>query len=194
MGFGHDMRAFPTETSDTPRDIPKRTFVMGYFWPFFSFSINGLWPFTVTTSPFGFFGFVAFCTCIFFVYDFLMRHEAQQNHNILEMKRRFVRFISHEIRTPLNTVCMGLELLESELKMAPPNKDNDRGEGVEKEGLDFWSNVTNDIKENTHTAVEILNDMLNYDNLESGGLNLELTQVRISDIVERTVHQSQVEH
>jgi hypothetical protein len=46
---------------------------------------------------------IAAVTCLFFLYDFLMRHEASERAKILEMKRRFVRFISHEIRTPLNT-------------------------------------------------------------------------------------------
>ena len=38
------------------------------------------------------FGVVAFCTIMFFLYDYLMRHEAQQRRAILDMKRRFVRF------------------------------------------------------------------------------------------------------
>lgn len=108
----------------------------------------------------GFFFVVAFCALIFVLYDYLMRYEATQRQNILEMKRRFVRFISHEIRTPLNTVCMGLELLESELQGSTAKKDNGVGEKLEEEDVDFWYSVTTDIKENAHTAVEILNDLV----------------------------------
>eukprot|EP00339_Tiarina_fusa_P000573 CAMPEP_0117003880 /NCGR_PEP_ID=MMETSP0472-20121206/5054_1 /TAXON_ID=693140 ORGANISM="Tiarina fusus, Strain LIS" /NCGR_SAMPLE_ID=MMETSP0472 /ASSEMBLY_ACC=CAM_ASM_000603 /LENGTH=969 /DNA_ID=CAMNT_0004704679 /DNA_START=62 /DNA_END=2971 /DNA_ORIENTATION=+ len=197
LGLGdlHD-----TEYTDFARTTPLNTFVTGAGssanYTLTVYPTDEMFDTFVTNSPIkvavGFFGVVAFCTCMFFLYDFLMRHEAQQRRNILEMKRRFVRFISHEIRTPLNTVCMGLELLESELKMAP-DKEDAMGEGVDKEDIDFWSNVTNDIKENAHTAVEILNDMLNYDKLESGGLNLELTQVRVSELVERTVRQFQIQ-
>lgn len=62
-----------------------------------------------TSSPravaLAFFGVIVICAAIFLLYDCLMRHEAHQRTLVLEMKRRFVRYISHEIRTPLNTVC-----------------------------------------------------------------------------------------
>jgi signal transduction histidine kinase len=80
-----------------------------------------------TNSPVGVsIGFVAvilICTCIFFVYDFFVKHEAHQRKMILEMKRRFVRFVSHEIRTPLNTVSMGLDLLQGELSVELDKKN-----------------------------------------------------------------------
>jgi len=68
----------------------------------------------------GFVGVILASTCIFFLYDHLMTRESSEAKLVLDMKRRFVRFISHEIRTPLNTVCMGLELLEDEMQSYLP--------------------------------------------------------------------------
>lgn len=45
-----------------------------------------------------FVGIIFLCSCVFLIYDCLMRHEAYHRKRILEIKRRFVRFISHEIR------------------------------------------------------------------------------------------------
>jgi signal transduction histidine kinase/DNA-binding response OmpR family regulator len=177
-----------------------------------------------TNSPLavalGFFGVIAVCTFIFFMYDFFMRHEAHQRKAILETKRRFVRFISHEIRTPLNTVCMGLELLESELHDAgdkaiqkeakeedgddadpqrsrAPCCDHDLDSSSSAsnscEDLNFWHQVTVDVKENALVAVSILNDLLNYDKLETGTLKLETDPVCIWQLVERTIHQFRIQ-
>mmetsp|Transcript_9526 Transcript_9526/g.23201 ORF Transcript_9526/g.23201 Transcript_9526/m.23201 type:complete len:1246 (-) Transcript_9526:140-3877(-) len=64
----------------------------------------------------GFVAVIVVCTGIFFVYDSFMKYESHQQQKILQVKRRFVRYISHEIRTPLNVVSMGLSLLQTELK------------------------------------------------------------------------------
>jgi len=64
----------------------------------------------------GFVTVIFVCTCIFFLYDYFMKYESHQQQKILQVKRRFVRFISHEIRTPLNVVSMGLSLLQTELR------------------------------------------------------------------------------
>ncbi|GAX27936.1 hypothetical protein FisN_21Hh286 [Fistulifera solaris] len=58
---------------------------------------------------------ICFSISMFFLYDYFMKYESHQRKTLLEMKRRFVRFVSHEIRTPLNTVGMGLALLQSEM-------------------------------------------------------------------------------
>ncbi len=153
-----------------------------------------------TNSPLGvalaFTGVIFLCMSIFFFYDFLMRHEAEQRRLILEMKRRFVRFISHEIRTPLNTVCIGLELLEKELRKDKSNgreNNNFVANTPAVEDVDFWHSVTMDVKENAAIAISILNDILNYDKLESKTLELEAEEVNIRGLVEDTVRQFHVQ-
>jgi signal transduction histidine kinase len=158
---------------------------------FDTFSTNS--PLAVALS---FMGVIFLCTLLFFLYDFLMRHEAEQRKVILDMKRRFVRFISHEIRTPLNTVCVGLELLEQELRKdtSKGNKKKDVGSFTPSvDDVDFWHNVTVDVRENAMVAVGILNDMLNYDKLETKSLELETEQVNIFNLIEQTVHQFQLQ-
>ena len=58
-------------------------------------------PFAVSV---GFVVVIIICTVIFLLYDYMMRREVHHRKMVLEMKRRFVRFVSHEIRTPLNVV------------------------------------------------------------------------------------------
>jgi signal transduction histidine kinase len=125
-----------------------------------------------------------------------MRHESQQRKVILEVKRRFVRFVSHEIRTPLNTVCLGLELLQSELDTKRTKRSNtgNEGDGDETdtllghdEKLEHWQHLTDDILENANNAVGILNDLLNYDKIEQGTFKLEIGTVHIWELVRATV-------
>lgn len=139
-----------------------------------------------------FLGVIFLCTLLFFMYDFLMRHEAHQRTLVLNMKRRFVRFISHEIRTPLNTVAVGLELLECELRKGMAGMKEDptkKTRGLSSDDIDFLHNVAVEVKENAGIAVSILNDLLNYDKLESGKLSLETRRVNMWELIERTVHQ-----
>lgn len=55
---------------------------------------------------------------LFYLYDFLVKKEFDAGRQIVEAKRRFVRFISHEVRTPLNCVHMGLKLLTEEIEVS----------------------------------------------------------------------------
>jgi signal transduction histidine kinase len=150
---------------------------------------------------FGFVMVIVICTFIFLGYDFLMRNQSRQNKVILEVKRRFVRFISHEIRTPLNTVCLGLELLQSELNgrigtSSSTGNGSSRNEAAER-AVEQWSSkatphsslwgLVDDILENANNAVGILNDLLNYDKMEQGTFKLELGTVSIWELVHRTV-------
>jgi signal transduction histidine kinase/CheY-like chemotaxis protein len=141
----------------------------------------------------GLLAFILVCTILFFIYDFLMRHEAHQRQQILDMKRRFVRFISHEIRTPLNTVCMGLELLESDLRVGDDMNTCSLGENGSTDDIAFWYDIIIDIKENANSAVTVLNDLLNYDKIESGTLKLELGTVDIWGMIKSTVRQFQIQ-
>ena len=77
----------------------------------------------------------------------------------LDIKRMFIRYISHEIRTPLNTVCLGLKFMF----------DDFNSHGESRSRLENLS----DIRESCDTAVNILNELLTLDKLESGILMLE---------------------
>lgn len=116
-------------------------------------------------------------TSLFFVvYDWLVRREFNARQQLLAAKREFMRFISHEVRTPLNSVCMGLTLLEEELK--------------EKEDISAESEellLVQSIQRNSQSAVDVLNDLLNYDKIEGGNLSLELELLDAWGLIRRTI-------
>ena len=80
--------------------------------------------------------------------------------SLLKMKREFVRFMSHEIRSPLNVAFAGLELLKEEMITA----------GLSNSLID----LLDEIYISSATAIEILNDMLQYEHIDSGTFKLEM--------------------
>ena len=92
----------------------------------------------------------------------------------LDIKKMFVRYISHEIRTPLNTVGMGLQVLKEELTVCGAHAD-------------VLRTVTN-IENCCEIAVDILNDLLVFDKLDSGILKLELERLNVFDFLTETIH------
>lgn len=71
-----------------------------------------------------------------------------------------MRYISHEIRTPLNSAFLGLSLLEDELKNCVTPEDDVRYEYL------------CDVQLSCTTALDTLNDLLTFEKLESGILEL----------------------
>jgi signal transduction histidine kinase len=87
---------------------------------------------------------------------------------MLESKKQFVRYISHEIRTPLNTVFMGIQLARKQLAQ---NNVEDAG------------SILHDVEESCVTAVDILNDILLYDKIEDGRMELDKTDISAQKLV-----------
>jgi signal transduction histidine kinase len=95
---------------------------------------------------------------------------------LLEMKRTFVRYISHEIRTPLNTCTVGLRLVHDiGLNMGIFESASPSDEELEKGINDFISilELIDEIKESCEVAVDILDDILLYEKMESGSMQVE---------------------
>ena len=75
------------------------------------------------------------------------------------MKRVFIRFVSHEMRSPLNTAFMTIDILRNELlRLCVPE------ECVRQ--LDV-------IKRSCHVSMEVLDELLDYDKLEAGVMQLD---------------------
>ena len=89
----------------------------------------------------------------------------QMSEAILQLKREFVRYVSHEIRSPLNVVHAGLELLRVDLATA----------GAPASCL----NLLQDIFFASSAAIDILNDMLQYEHIDSGTFKLDCAVVSI---------------
>ena len=85
----------------------------------------------------------------------------------LETKRLFVRNVGHEIRTPLHIVMSGLELLRSP------------GMALSPDALD----IITDMKGACSIAIDILNDLLTYEKLDSDLLVLEKSPCDIKGLI-----------
>jgi signal transduction histidine kinase len=86
-----------------------------------------------------------------------------------------VRYISHELRTPLNTAFLGLRLLSSELKASKDPKDMERYETL------------CDVNMSCTAAVDILNNLLCYEKLESGILELHKESIVVDSFLKDCV-------
>jgi signal transduction histidine kinase/CheY-like chemotaxis protein len=82
-----------------------------------------------------------------------------------------VRYISHELRTPLNTAFLGLKLLSSDLKASNDPKDMERYETL------------CDVNMSCTAAVDILNDLLCYEKLESGIMELRRENIVVDSFL-----------
>jgi len=90
----------------------------------------------------------------------IIRLLAMSKINSLSLKQVFVRYVSHEIRSPLHVVLAGLELLRS----------NSCSE------LTFtFMDLIVDMQSAAETAISILNDLLQYENMDAGTLKLDLS-------------------
>lgn len=105
-------------------------------------------------------------TILFFFYDFFVRREFHERTQVLEAKRTFIRYVSHEVRTPLNAVLMGLNIIQNE------ETNTER------------SHLIQEIQNSANSAVDVLNEVLQYDKIESKTLDLEMTMVDIWELVE----------
>ena len=98
------------------------------------------------------------CLAMTFIPQRMTKAQTHLMLSELQMKKSFVRFISHELRTPLSIVITGLDLL-SEQVMENASK------------YDILSTVQ-DIKQPCITGVDILNELLEFEKIESGDLVL----------------------
>ncbi|KAJ1395551.1 hypothetical protein B484DRAFT_407569, partial [Ochromonadaceae sp. CCMP2298] len=95
-----------------------------------------------------------------------VKGEAARKEIVLDTKRRFVRFVSHEIRTPMNAVRLGMTLFSTEIdgfvaKLA--GKSLEEVMGVLQTTATDWKQIAVDVLDNSEAAVDVLNDLLNYD-------------------------------
>ena len=137
---------------------------------------------------------VLLTSLLFFVYDCAVRREFNAKQDLLRAKRKFMRFVSHEVRTPLNAVCMGLTLLredvgeslaqdrprEATIEETKVVMDHDT---ISRSNLQAWLTQLEEVHDSAKSSVDVLNDLLNYDKIESGTLALQLTTFSISTMI-----------
>ena len=97
---------------------------------------------------------------------------------LLDAKTDYVRYISHEIRTPLSATLMGLRLMLDDFKRSRP-----RPGSVDADRLD----TLKDINSSCVAALDILNDLLCFNKLEAGLLELHKETVCPGAFVKESV-------
>lgn len=99
----------------------------------------------------------------------ILIHSRQQTR---ELKCMFVRHIGHEIRSPLNAILNGLHMLSS-----------DYAKSLSEDSMEILS----DIEVACRSAVDIMDDLLIYEKLESDTLSLEYSHVDMIEITRELV-------
>jgi len=89
---------------------------------------------------------------------------------------------------------MGLERGDSASSNNSAQWDADGG-GVSpfQQQTKVWMRLAQEVFQNVHNAVDIVNDILQYDEVDSGGLVLELHVVSIWSLIERTAREYQMQ-
>ena len=85
---------------------------------------------------------------------------------------------------------MGLELLQADMKRYLQHRNDPFNR---KEKLSEWVDLTKDVVENSSDAILVLNDLLNYDKIENGTLQLYLSELQMNQFTERVVSQLDME-
>ena len=122
------------------------------------------------------------------------------------------RYISHEVRTPLNTIQLALDIIASELKKtieglmsseAWCNEDmcrrqsNDSKKIIDEnnfenialaEKMKGWLQWISEVDESSQSAVVVFNDLLNYDKITNGCLDVEYLALNPLDLVNTAIH------
>ena len=134
---------------------------------------------------------VLLASILVFVYDHFVKVESITNLHIMESRRRLVRFVSHEIRTPLNTVTLGLDLLyqlisSTDLKCVCERDSNDDERQAD---LDLIT----DVERSTAAAVMVLNDLLDYDDIEMDLMEISLQPVNALEYMISAIQQFNIQ-
>jgi len=108
----------------------------------------------------------------------IARVNAVLSMEMLSLKQVFVRYVSHEIRSPLNVVHAGLDILRDELR----ERGRHHGKGKSTKYAEVTESDDNvllelvqDIFAASDSAINILNDLLNYEHMDAGTFKLDLS-------------------
>ena len=119
---------------------------------------------------------------MFLIYDIAMRRKTLADRRVMQAKRKYMRFVSHEIRSPLNAVCMGVALLKEEIERAIALGKSPKNASAAN-AFEKWQAVLEDMSTSALSSVHVLNELLHYDQIESGTLALDLSVVSVWDML-----------
>lgn len=94
----------------------------------------------------------------------------QQLHKLDQMKAEFISIATHELKTPINVISGYAELIEEGI-FGPANQK-------QRDALET-------IREQTRVLTNLVNQLLDISRLEAGGLQLEMQEVMLRDLLSR---------
>jgi len=102
---------------------------------------------------------------------FCVAHDNTERKNAERMKQEFVAMLSHDLRSPLNSVQAFFTMLREKVYGSLNEKGMDRASSLE--GTVSW-------------LIEMISDLLDIDKIEAGLFDLDLKEVSLSSVVERS--------
>lgn len=103
---------------------------------------------------------------------FCVVHDETERKKLERFKQQFVEMISHDLRTPLSAVQSMLEVLGSGIWGAISEKALMKVERA---------------RENIRQSIHLINNLLDLERMESGNLEISLTEVPLEPLLERCV-------
>lgn len=98
----------------------------------------------------------------------------EKERELSELKSRFVSMASHEFRTPLTTIASSANLIK---KYPDSDQQNQREKHVDR------------ISKSVKNLTAILNDFLSLEKLESGAVEINLTEISLHETVEEMIQE-----
>jgi PAS domain S-box-containing protein len=101
---------------------------------------------------------------------FCVMHDITERKELERLKQDFIAMISHDLRTPLMSLNSSFELVESGAVGAVP--------------AEAQPQLSRAIK-NTEHLIDLVNDLLDFEKLEAGRMEFELSDTSLKDIIEQ---------
>ena len=102
------------------------------------------------------------------------KFEAARTEMNLELKRTFIRYISHELRNPISIILDCIDLAEEQIN-----------EGASREEI---KTILSDMKLPCRTGMEVLNELLDFEKMDSGLTTIDKSIQDPCLFIESTLH------
>jgi PAS domain S-box-containing protein len=101
---------------------------------------------------------------------FCVMHDITERKKLEQLKQDFIAMISHDLRTPLMSLNSSFELVESgAVGQVPPEAQPQLARAIK----------------NTEHLIDLVNDLLDFEKLEAGRMDFDLSNTRLMDIIEQ---------
>lgn len=109
------------------------------------------------------------------IYVILIHEQALYDSNSINKKDKYIKFINREIKTPLQSIILSISLLKETI-----NKK------INKKLIDKYITI---IDKSTKIMYELLNDIRSLDEIIQGNININISKIKLSTIIENILTQ-----